>query len=307
MATFGRARARRGWLSLALAWTLVAAGAGPTAAEDPDIDGSYDTVWTSPPACNAPAIPVGLKVERTEPALVRFTLEDGSVYRGSIDPGLNFDLTSKIDQWTGHFTLLSDGGATMAGELTDPDLSCDGVPIRIAITGKRAGASESTPMPSASPSGVIEGFPGFLIANEALRKACEGRDPARLAACAAAQVYADGWDSAMELDIAGVPDPMLSEEARALEQLVRIQFVAAKMAALEMRGPCGASVPAFPVIRGMILVFGKAFGQAITAASAGRQADLDRIVTLADALLGYAEAADAKSLVSSAPCPSTPA
>jgi hypothetical protein len=301
----GLARPRLRWLSLVLAVALAAAVAGPTTAVDPDIEGAYDTVWTSPPACNVPSAPAVVTVARIESRLVTFTLPDGTVYQGSIDADLNFDVTSKLSQWTGHFTLLSDGGATMAGEMIDPELSCGGVTLRVSITGKRTGTPGPSATPSASPDEFMQGFSGYLVAYEAFRTACDialGQDRAR--ACGSARKYRDTWRNAMEADLSALGEESGSETAVSLDHLSTLLWQAAEMGALQVPGPCGKDVFAFPIIHGMLPAFANLFIQGIVAAGQGRSADLDSAVTLADALLGYATTGDQKPPISSAPCSS---
>jgi hypothetical protein len=300
MATSGRARTRRRWLSLAVAWAFLAAGAGPTAAVDPDIDGSYDTVWTSPAACETAAVPAIVNVERFESVLVRFTLPEGTVYQGSIDAGLNFDVSSKGDEWTGHFTLLSDGGVTMAGNVVYPELSCGGVTLRISVTGKRAetpGSSATEALPEAT------GFDaGYLVAEEAFTNACVDDE-----FCDAAGQYGDTWFNAMEADMQALGLSPYGNASRTLHRIAETLQLAAEMGALKAVGPCRTAIFAFPVTHALLLAFGELFVQGVTAAATGTAADLTKIATTADDLLGYTLAADRQALVSAAPCPSAPA
>jgi hypothetical protein len=172
--------------------------------------------------------------------------------------------------------------------------------MRVSITGKRAGTPTATPSAS---RGDLQDIPGYLVANEALRKACVGGDLDREGACLDAQDYADSWEAAIEFDLAELPDPIDPQTGRALVQLEEIELVAAKMGALKVPGPCGTLVPAFPVIHALLPAFGKLFVQAVNAAGTNRPDDVTKATSLADDLLLYAEAADRKPPVSSAPCP----
>jgi hypothetical protein len=161
-------------------------------------------------------------------------------------------------------------------------------------------------MPLAGPTTAADSIrPGYARANQALAAACAvATEQGRPDACAAAMRYADTWKKAMDADIAALHLASTSATGSQLAQLELMMKTAATLGALELAGPCGTDVAAFPLAGNLLPTFGRLFVQGVSTAADAKPDLIANTMALADDLLGVAVDADQPSSLTSPLCPS---
>jgi hypothetical protein len=290
-----------------------------------DIGGAYSVTVTATKDCHTEpggvvkqgaTFPLNATVVQSG-STVQFTVE-GQEFHGSIDADLNYDVPVDIDHWIGHFTLLSNGGASISGQVVG---ACSGATgPYMNITGQRTSGGPTTT--TTTPASKQEGTPDLYIGPLA------SFDPDNLLGYSAA---ADLWratcpEKARERGIClgassdgGLFGLSMIDEVRALEVTAEYQGPLAELhATVEMAVQLGSILvpvktevgcverPAYPVINGLLRTFGQLFAQGITAAGRHRLDDVEKAVTLADALLALAVTGETPSRVRGSPCPAEP-
>jgi hypothetical protein len=203
---------------------------------------------------------------------------------GSIDTDLNFDVPVEMDHWIGHFTILSDGGATISGQVVG---ACSGVTgPYMKITGRRTSGG---PSPSPSPShSSIEDQSGYSAAKDAWNAGpCDVSQGQPLNECDVALKEGRDWLNAMLDDTNALT---LSEEYKIpLAELTGSVYRAAQLGSLKLSvgtpdGTC-ALKPAFPLLNGLLPLFGRLFIAGIRFAGNHRLDLLKNVAAAADSLL----------------------
>lgn len=285
-------------LLLAVLVALVVVQPGIVSAAGP-VDGSYTLTINVPSDCDlsdgaggvlhltqGSVLPLGEVEVSQSGSNVTFTIS-GDALGGSISAALNFDLKIGNDDWIGHFTLLSDGGATISGETVGV---CSGVTRSYGrLTGSRTSGGPA-PTPTSGPLATPRDALGFQLAFETTDVLC-GRSHE---ACSDAIDYGKDFRVAMNRDIVALDRPY-GEWEPALEHLVDVVEMAARAASFQARGPCERLVPSLPITNALLPVFAKLFIQGIRQAATQQPAALEATARLADSLLLAAITADKAS------------
>lgn len=309
---------------LAVTVALILASAAivtPASAED-DIDGTYETKWVVRKTCEI-GPRVGYKTRatviatRTGPTKVTLDLQTPmgkSELKASIDTGLNFDGDVGGATLVGHFTLNSDGSATIAGEFVMP--FCTGAlgakgDVTFSYSGPRRSGSGAEPPPDASlspspipPGGQVGNSPGIAAAESAIERFCPYDKERPTPECDLAGQEAQDWVDAMREDLAALKNT--PEEVRAISELVFAVAKAAELGnvqvAVSVDGKC-VMKPAYPLANALLPLFGKLFVQGAIAAGNDRLDEVKDATARANLLLVHVTNAELSPLPSGT-CPS---
>jgi hypothetical protein len=244
---------------------------------------------------------------------VDFTV-DGQEFRGSIDADLNYDVTVDIDHWIGHFTVPSNGGATISGQVVG---ACSGATgPYMNITGQRTSGGPTittttppstqertpdlfiAPLASFNPDNLL----GYSAGADLWRVTCPEKSRARgicLAASSDGGLFGVSMiDEVRALEVTSEYQGPLAELHATVEMAVQLGSV---LVPLKTEAGC-VERPAYPLINGLLRTFGQLFAQGITAAGRHRLDDVERAVTLADALLALAVTGETPGRVNGPPC-----
>ena len=300
----------RSWTLGALVPLLLAFAVAQDA-DEPFIDGRYQTTWTVSRTCElGPAVgstsTETVQVKRTGAGQIRFEILD-FVLTGTISGDLNFDAAAEggNGDFIGHFTLATDGTARLSGVLGVRLCNVDDPAAARAewnVRGTRPPPG-GTPSPSERPgSGLGEGTIDVFTRWHTI---CRDRDldDELDDECERSTRYADHWERAMREDrvaLGEVPEATSVE----LQRLAAAVGTAARAGSLMVYGPCGL-VPAFPLTRAMLPAFGRLFVQGMVGAGRGQPEQVRRAADLAEALLASTGVKDnSREDAGAPPCPS---
>ncbi|MGH2712106.1 MAG: hypothetical protein ACRDH9_13005 [Actinomycetota bacterium] len=287
-------------LLLVLLSTVVPAAAQTNLSGDYEADLTFDDI--TPPCINPnyedPLSDWPMTVLMRGTSNVDITLHDlpsageDLVFNASLNENLDVYAELEGRDITGQFAVTGtgvsfDGNVLWLNECpTDPNDPSQRAPVaqRFSVHANRVsggGETQTSPSPSTTDDLVAVG-----LAEAAFEQECpsEGQDSDH---CADALNYADDWKLAMAGDIGALNLDPSSDASAELARLRVIMQYAAALGGLRFGGPT-ALLPLFPVIHGLLPVFGHLFVQGVSEAATGRIDELRNTVGRAERLLALA-------------------
>lgn len=289
-------RRARPWALVALL-PLVLAFAIAQPSDEQRIVGRYESTFTVSRTCGfGPAVgsstDVPVSVTRVAVGQLELYIR-GSKLSGTISRDFNFDVVGEGTDFVGHFTFAPDGSVKLSGVLgarlcnvDDPAEARAEWTVRGTRPPRRSTASPS-PGTTAPPTPDVDlAFESY----KRFREICS--DEAREEQCDRSSRYARQWGEAMLEDVRALKGPS-DATLRALLRLRRTVSAAAEMGSLTVVDRCHGELPAFPLVRALLPVFGRLFVQGAAGAGHDNADAVQKAANLADELLAVAGTRDA--------------